>query len=69
MMFKVFFQELAQEPPVRERTKSVFVEAQTEGEVRAKLKDHGYNIEFIQQVNDVFLEYEKQSENFKVLEI
>ncbi|WP_231516574.1 DNA-dependent RNA polymerase auxiliary subunit epsilon family protein, partial [Bacillus sp. MBGLi79] len=27
------------------------------------------NIEFIQQVEDAFLEYEKQSENFKVLEL
>lgn len=69
MMFKVFYQELANEAPVRERTKSFFIDAESEREVRVKLKDRGYNIEYIQPVNDVFLEFEKQSENFKVLEI
>lgn len=69
MMFKVFYQETANEAPVRERTKTFFIEAESEREVRAKLKDKEYNIEYIQPVNDVFLEFEKQNENFKVLEI
>lgn len=43
--------------------------AQSEREVRSKLKPYNYNIEFIQQVEGAFLEYEKQSENFKVLEL
>lgn len=68
MMFKVFYQEVADEPPVRERTKSFFIEAESEREVRAKIREFGYNIEYIQPINDVFLEFEKQSENFKVVE-
>ncbi|MCY9134136.1 DNA-dependent RNA polymerase auxiliary subunit epsilon family protein, partial [Bacillus atrophaeus] len=41
----------------------------SERDVRTKLKDKKYNIEFVQSVDGAFLEYEKQSENFKVLEL
>ncbi|EWH19872.1 DNA-dependent RNA polymerase subunit epsilon [Bacillus haynesii] len=69
MIYKVFYQASNDEVPVREKTDSIFVEAQSEREVRSKLKQYNYNIEFIQQVEGAFLEYEEQSENFKVLEL
>lgn len=69
MIFKVYYQEHALEIPVRENTKTVFVTAETEGEVRRKLKERNFNIEYIQKVGGAHLEYEKQNEDYKVLEI
>ncbi|ELK44981.1 DNA-directed RNA polymerase subunit epsilon [Halobacillus sp. ACCC02827] len=64
MIFKVLYQELATEVPVREHTNSMYVEAETEREVREKLKDKGFNIEYIQVLDEDHLGYEKQSEDF-----
>jgi DNA-dependent RNA polymerase auxiliary subunit epsilon len=69
MIFKVYFQDKKTEVPVRERTNTLYIEATTEGEVRSKLKDRPYNIEFVSPLDGAYLEYEKQSENYKVLEI
>jgi DNA-dependent RNA polymerase auxiliary subunit epsilon len=69
MIYKVFFQKKADEVPVRENTDSIYVEAASEREVRKLLKNRNYNIEFIQPVEGAFLEYERNSENFKVLEL
>ncbi|MCU9612260.1 DNA-directed RNA polymerase subunit epsilon [Caldibacillus lycopersici] len=69
MIFKVYFQETKQQVPVRERTKVLYVEANSEQEVRKKLEGSDYNIEYVQFLNDTHLEYEKQSENFKIMEI
>ncbi|WP_456275661.1 DNA-dependent RNA polymerase subunit epsilon [Bacillus sp. AK128] len=66
MVFKVYFQESRFEVPVRERTRTLYVEAKTEREVREKLSDRNYNIELVQKVSGAFLEYEQQSENFKM---
>ncbi|WP_100399517.1 DNA-dependent RNA polymerase subunit epsilon [Bacillus sp. FJAT-44742] len=66
MIFKVFYQENIEEAPVRENTHSLFVEAESEREVRQKLADRKYNIELVQEVSGDFLEYEKQREDFKV---
>ncbi|HLR68092.1 DNA-dependent RNA polymerase subunit epsilon [Virgibacillus alimentarius] len=64
MIFKVFYQELPNEVPVRERTKSLYLEAESERDVRVKLNDRNLNIEYIQLLNETHLAYEKQSENF-----
>ncbi|WP_026584906.1 DNA-dependent RNA polymerase subunit epsilon [Bacillus sp. J33] len=69
MIFKVYYQDSKTEVPVREKTKTVFVEGDSERDVRTKLADRPYNIEFVTAVEGKFLEYEKQSEDFKVLEI
>lgn len=69
MIYKVYYQEKKTEVPVRERTITLYIEASTEGEVRSKLKDRPYNIEFVTPLDGAYLEYEKQSENYKVLEI
>lgn len=69
MIFKVYFQQTITEVPVREKTKTVYVEANYEREVRIKLADRGYNIERVEPVAGAYLDYEKQNEDFKVLEI
>ncbi|MCY9001112.1 RNA polymerase subunit omega 1 [Bacillus spizizenii] len=69
MIYKVFYQEKADEVPVREKTDSLYIEGVSERDVRTKLKEKKFNIEFITPVDRAFLEYEQQSENFKVLEL
>ncbi len=66
MIFKVLYQENANQVPVRENTKSLYVQAETEREVRAMLKDRKYNIEFIQLLEGNHLEFEQASPNFKI---
>lgn len=69
MIFKVFYQESIDQMPVREKTKTLFIEGESERDVRSKLANRQINIEFIQSVTGAFLEYEQQKEDFKVLEI
>ncbi|WP_373895879.1 DNA-dependent RNA polymerase subunit epsilon [Virgibacillus natechei] len=64
MIYKVLFQELPNEVPVRERTKSLYVEAESEREVRNKLSNRELNIEYIHVLDEAHLNYEKQSEHF-----
>ncbi|HLR07796.1 MAG TPA: DNA-directed RNA polymerase subunit epsilon [Bacillota bacterium] len=64
MIYKVLYQEHSEEIPVRERTKSLYIEAESERDVRQKLDDRNYNIEFIQPLDPTHLAYEKQSEDF-----
>ena len=66
MIFKVLYQENPDIASVRERTKSLYVEAESVREVREKLADRNINIEFIQPLSDVHLAYEKKSEDFQV---
>ncbi|MFA1818720.1 DNA-dependent RNA polymerase subunit epsilon [Virgibacillus oceani] len=66
MIFKVLYQELRDEIPVRERTKAFYVEADTIREVRKKINDRHVNIEYIHALNEAHLSYEKQSESFAV---
>jgi len=64
MIYKVYYQENALEVPVRENTKTLYLEAASEREVRSYLKDRNYNIEYIQLLEGNYLEYEKNSPNF-----
>ena len=66
MIFKVLYQDLSNEAPVRERTKSLYLKADSVRDVRKKLLDQKYNIEFIQELDEAHLNYEKKSENFKM---
>lgn len=66
MIYKVFYQEKAEQVPVRENTKTLYVEADSEREVRKKLADRKIMIEFIRSVDGEYLTYEQQSPNFKV---
>ncbi len=66
MIYKVYFQEKGQEVPVRENTKAIYLEADSEKDVRLALKSREYNIEFIQLLQGSYLDYEKQQEYFTV---
>lgn len=66
MIYKVFYQENATQVPVRENTKCLYVEAESEREVRAKLKDRAIMIEFVQLLEGTHLAYEQASEDYKV---
>lgn len=44
---------------MRENTQSLYVEAQTEEQVRRYLKDRNFNIEFITKLEGAHLDYEK----------
>lgn len=66
MIFKVLYQEQPNIAPVRERTKSLYVEADSEREVRQKLSNRNINIEFIQELDEIHLQYEKKSELFSI---
>ncbi|MCE5089388.1 DUF1447 family protein [Staphylococcus devriesei] len=62
-VFKVFFQHNKNEVIVRENTNSIYVEGETEEQVRRYLKDRNYNIEFITKLEGAHLEYEKEHSN------
>lgn len=66
MIYKVLYQKSKVEVPVRENTQTMYVEAESEREVRKKLTGREINIEFIHPIKGAFLEYEKQTENFEV---
>ncbi|GAA0446948.1 MAG: DNA-dependent RNA polymerase subunit epsilon [Bacillota bacterium] len=66
MIYKVLYQELPEEIPVRERTKSVYVEGESVRQVRKKLNERKYNIEYIHEMDEAHLDYEKLSDDFKV---
>jgi DNA-dependent RNA polymerase auxiliary subunit epsilon len=69
MLYKVYYQESITQVPVREKTKTLYIEGESERDVRTKIADRGYNVEFVQSVKGAYLEYEQQNEDFKVLEI
>lgn len=69
MIFKVYYQANATEVPIRENTKTIYVEAKSVREVRRMLKNEPYNVERVEEISGPYLEYEKQQEDFKVLEL
>ncbi|MEG0383607.1 DNA-directed RNA polymerase subunit epsilon [Solibacillus cecembensis] len=66
MIYKVYYQENINAIPVRENTKTLYLEAASEREVRHYLKDRTYNIELVQLLEGNYLEYEQASPNFIV---
>ncbi|ECR3363218.1 DUF1447 family protein [Listeria monocytogenes] len=64
MIFKVFYQETITETPVREKTQSLYVEAESEVKVRQLLKDEPFHIEFVEKISDAHLAYEKENPDF-----
>jgi DNA-dependent RNA polymerase auxiliary subunit epsilon len=66
MIYKVYFQTSLTEVPIRENTQTVYVEAETINDVRKKLADRKYNIEYIQEINGKFLEYEKDTNSLEL---
>ncbi|MEK4629707.1 MAG: DNA-directed RNA polymerase subunit epsilon [Solibacillus sp.] len=66
MIYKVYYQESINEIPVRENTKTLYLEASSEREVRHYLKDRNYNIELVQLLEGNYLDYEQASPNFRL---
>lgn len=66
LIFKVYYQNSKEQVPVRENTQSLYIESENEEEVRKKLKDRDINIEYITKLEKEILNYEKQSEHFKL---
>ena len=66
MIYKVYYQESITEIPVRENTKTLYLEASSEREVRHYLKDRNYNIELVQLLEGNYLDYEQASPNFRL---
>ncbi|MBB6443679.1 DNA-dependent RNA polymerase subunit epsilon [Bacillus benzoevorans] len=69
MIYKVYYQEFKTQVPVRENTKSIYVDGESVRDIRRKLSERPYNIEFITPLEGASLEYEQLNEDFKVLEI
>jgi DNA-dependent RNA polymerase auxiliary subunit epsilon len=65
-IFKVFFQKDFNQVPVREFTEAIYVEGESEADVRKKLVPRKYNIEFVTQISGAHLEYEQSKEAFTV---
>lgn len=66
MIYKVYYQENMLQVPVRENTKCMYIEADSERAVRDKMKSRQFNIEYIQPLEGAHLEYEQASSNFEV---
>lgn len=67
MTFKVYYQPDATKRPVRENTQSLYIEADSEAQALLLVEENtDYNIEFVEQLDDKALEYEKQNQNFKI---
>ncbi len=62
----MYYQKTINEVPVREETNSLYIEAESEEDVRKKLADRQYNIEFVTPMSSDHLEYEQQHEDFRV---
>lgn len=69
MIFKVYYHVNVHEVPVRENTLSLYVEAETEKEVRDQLKDRDLIIEYVQKLEGEHLTYEQASPAFHVEQV
>ncbi|MDO4814110.1 MAG: RNA polymerase epsilon subunit [Gemella sp.] len=65
-VFKVFYQANNKEIPVRENTEVLYVEANNAPEVVKYAEDKNFNVEFVQELSEQHLEFEKESANFKL---
>ena len=70
MIFKVIYQESKLQIPNRDKTKAMFLEADSLIEAREKLANNTpYNIELVQEVSGAHLEYERENNpDFNVVE-
>ncbi|AQP53122.1 hypothetical protein CBF34_02580 [Vagococcus penaei] len=69
MIFKVYYQEDKAFSPQREKTKSLYIEGESDVAVRRLInKNTPYNIELIQLLEGNHLEYEKENADFTLVE-
>ena len=67
--FKVFYHENNKEIPVRENTKSMFIESSDKPSVLRYLESKNYNVEYVQEMTEEYLNFEKKSSDFKMVKI
>ena len=67
--FKVFYQENNKEIPVRENTKSMFIESSDKPSVLRYLESKNYNVEYVQEMTEEYLNFKKKSSDFKMVKI
>ncbi|AUI71001.1 DNA-directed RNA polymerase subunit epsilon [Companilactobacillus alimentarius] len=69
MIYKVLYQTSELDNPRREFTHSLYMDAESSIAVREAVeKNTDYNIEFIQELDEKHLEYEKKNPEFKLTE-
>lgn len=70
MIYKATYQETKAQVPLRENTKSLYIEADNIVEARAKFDAHTpYNIEYLQELSEAHLADERESNpDFKIME-
>ena len=67
MIFKVYYQPDSTKRPVRENTKSLYIKADSEPEALLMVEHNtDYSIEYVEQLDEKALAYEKQNPNFKM---
>ena len=67
MIFKITYQPTKTEAPRRENTLALYIEASDKVEARRLVDENTeYNVEFIQELDEKHLAYEKQNPKFKL---
>ena len=69
MIFKVYLSRNSLLKSLLEKTQRLFILKVNRKRCSKKVADRDINIEYIQPIKGAYLEYEKQNEDFKVLEI
>lgn len=69
MIYKIYYQETKDRNPKREQTHSLYIEADDAVIARRLVEQHTpYNIEFVQELDEKHLAYEKENADFKLAE-
>lgn len=69
MIYKIYYQETKDRNPKREQTHSLYIEADDAVIARHLVEQNTpYNIEFVQELDEKHLAYEKENADFKLAE-
>ena len=69
MIYKIYYQETKDRNPKREQTHSLYIEADDAVIARRLVvQNTPYNIEFVQELDEKHLAYEKENADFKLAE-
>ena len=75
MIYKVFYQETKDRNPRRETTQALYLDIDAKDELQGRIKARklveektSYNIEFVELLSDMHLNYEKESGSFSITE-
>lgn len=67
MIYKVYYQEHAERNPKRETTHSLYLEAESLPQAREIVETSTkYNVEYIEELTDKGVTYEKADPNFEI---